>query len=67
VISAPRVGFGWRRAHARDVAGVGLFAALTSLVRALSDSVHYGILGARLRHKTSASSGGPISSPSATR
>jgi O-antigen/teichoic acid export membrane protein len=48
VFSAPRVGFGWRRTHAREVAGVGFFAALTSLIKALSDSVHYTILGARL-------------------
>jgi O-antigen/teichoic acid export membrane protein len=48
VVSAPRVGFGWRRAYARDVAGVGAFAALTSVVESLSSSVHYAILGARL-------------------
>jgi O-antigen/teichoic acid export membrane protein len=48
VVSAPGIGFGWRRAHARDVAGVGFFAALTSLIHALSESVHYAILGARL-------------------
>jgi O-antigen/teichoic acid export membrane protein len=46
--STPRVGFGWRRAHARDVAGVGVFAALTSLINSLSRTVHYAILGARL-------------------
>jgi O-antigen/teichoic acid export membrane protein len=48
VLSVPRVGFGWRRAHARDVTGTGLFAALSSLVSSLSDSVQYAILGARL-------------------
>lgn len=48
VISAPRVGFGWHRAPARDVGGIGVFAALTALVNALSTSVHYTILGARL-------------------
>jgi O-antigen/teichoic acid export membrane protein len=48
VVFAPRAGFSWHRTYARDVAGVGVFAALTSLVKALSDSVHYTILGARL-------------------
>jgi lipopolysaccharide exporter len=48
VLSAPRVRFGWGRAHARDVAGVGLFAALTSLTITLSRNVHYAILGTRL-------------------
>jgi O-antigen/teichoic acid export membrane protein len=48
VTSAPRLGFGWHRAPARAVAGVGVFAALTALVNALSTSVHYMILGARL-------------------
>jgi O-antigen/teichoic acid export membrane protein len=47
VVSAPRVGFGWRRGHARDVAGVGLFAALTSLIYSLSRNAQYAILGAR--------------------
>jgi O-antigen/teichoic acid export membrane protein len=48
VVSAPRVGLGWRRAHARDVAGQGLFAALTALTSSLSRNIHYAILGARL-------------------
>jgi O-antigen/teichoic acid export membrane protein len=48
VVSAPRVGFGWRRGHARDVAGVGLFAALTSLIFSLSRNAQYAILGTRL-------------------
>lgn len=48
VVSAPRVGFGWRRAHARDIAGIGVFAALTTLIITLSRNIHYAILGARL-------------------
>jgi PST family polysaccharide transporter len=48
VVSVPRVGLGWRRGHARDVAGVGVFAALSSLIYSLSRSIHYAILGARL-------------------
>jgi O-antigen/teichoic acid export membrane protein len=48
VVSAPRVSPRWDRAYARDVAGVGVFAALSSLVSSLSRNVHYAILGARL-------------------
>jgi len=48
VVSAPRVGFGWRRAHARDIAGAGVFAALTVLVITLSRNIQYAVLGARL-------------------
>ena len=48
VLSAPRVGFRWRRAHARDIAGAGVFAGLTSLVTSLSRNIHYAVLGARL-------------------
>jgi O-antigen/teichoic acid export membrane protein len=48
VLSAPRVGLRWRRAHARDVTSVGVFAALSSGVLSLSRNVQYAILGARL-------------------
>jgi O-antigen/teichoic acid export membrane protein len=48
VVSAPRVGLGWHRAHARDMAGIGFFAALTSLIGSLSRNVQYVIIGARL-------------------
>jgi O-antigen/teichoic acid export membrane protein len=48
VVSAPRVGFAWHRAQARDITGVGVFAALSTLVLSLSRNVHYAILGARL-------------------
>jgi O-antigen/teichoic acid export membrane protein len=48
VLSAPRVGFAWHRAQARDVAGEGAFSALSTLIVSLSHNIHYAILGARL-------------------
>jgi O-antigen/teichoic acid export membrane protein len=46
--SAPRAGLGWHRTHARQMAEVGFFAGLTSLIGSLSRNVNYMIIGARL-------------------